>query len=65
MDGQIMEAVSSVGVPAVISFYLLIRIESSLNRLTEAINRLDARWTIDALRHIADKQQTSNDSICQ
>lgn len=45
MEMSFIDAVSSVGVPAVISLYLLIRTQSSLDRLTEAINRVESLIT--------------------
>lgn len=43
MDEALANIISSVGVPAAISFYLLIRVSKSLDQLTEVIVRLDTR----------------------
>ena len=40
MEELIVAALGSVGVPAAISFYLLIRLDTALRDLTAAVNRL-------------------------
>lgn len=42
IESMLINAVSSVGIPAAISFYLLVRVQSSLDRMTEAVVKLTA-----------------------
>ena len=42
-ENVILTAISSVGVPAAISFYLLMRVNETLKELTKVIVRLEAR----------------------
>ena len=39
-----MAVLSGIGFPAAVSFYLLVKVSNSLDELTKAITRLDARW---------------------
>ena len=43
MEQFVVEVLSAVGVPAGISFYVLIRVNATLERLTEAITKIDAK----------------------
>ncbi len=43
MEQLVVDALSSVGVPAGITFYVLVRVNATLERLTEAITKIDAK----------------------
>lgn len=43
LEETFMALLSGVGFPAAVSFYLLVKVSNSLDELTEAIARLDAR----------------------
>lgn len=43
MDEALITVLSSLGFPAAVSFYLLIKVTSSLDKLTRAITRLEVR----------------------
>ena len=43
MEQFIAEILSSVGVPAAISFYVLMRVNATLERLTEAVTKIGAK----------------------
>lgn len=43
MEEFLLNAVSNVGVPAVLAFYVLFRVNLTMEKLTEAIIKLDAK----------------------
>lgn len=43
MEEFLLNAVSNVGVPAVLAFYVLFRVNVTTEKLTEAILKLDAK----------------------
>ena len=43
MEELLINAASSIGVPAIIAFYVLFRVNVTMERLTEAILKLDAK----------------------
>lgn len=43
MDEKILEIISSFGFPAVVSLYVLMRIDKTLSILTQTISKVDAK----------------------
>ena len=43
MEQFVVDVLATVGVPAGISFYVLVRVNATLERLTEAIMKIDAK----------------------
>lgn len=50
MEDFVLNAVSNVGVPAVLALYVLMRVNFTLDKLTEAILKLDAKLDVHLIR---------------
>jgi len=60
LEDAFVAVLSGVGFPAAVSFYLLVKVTNSLDELTRAITRLDARMKERSFPHFKHKHRDRN-----